>query len=239
MMGQTRKPITGTVVADDGQPLSDVMVYGRLERAHTTTNRQGNFRLDRAQAVIHFRREGFQPQSIVMKPENEVLRVTMHASTNSLVTPVCGTTRPGQKQLGWGKYGLQFIVPSSEVNISGGEPDVDYVLYVIRHMTGNANLELWFGPSSIDSDPDDKLFVTSRFFEQRNLVSADQKMLGIDSRGVLRDGTRWRQTAVFFQGGSIYRGATPQEADFLDTIVNSICQIPYPTQLPPLPPGLR
>jgi hypothetical protein len=236
LLGQTESPVTGTAVTKDGQPISGVMVYGAMsknccpfKREQTTTDKEGHFRLDHPGAVIHFRKEDLQPRALVVQPGTSEIRVAMDVSTGSLVIPVCGKPGPGQKQIGSGKYGLQFRVPARTVRILGGKADVDYVRYTIKPKMGHAYLELWFGPYAMNSDPDDDLLVNSVKFEQRNVVASDGGVVGQDSWGELASGSIWRQTAVMAVGGSRYQNATPQDANFFDRVVASICQVPNPS----------
>jgi hypothetical protein len=237
ILGQTESPISGTVTTKDGQPIAGVMVYGSMaktccpfKREQTTTNKEGQFRLEHPGAVIHFSKDNLQPQAFVVQPGTSGLRIALEPSTGSVVVPVCGKPGPGQKQIGWGKYGLQFNVPERAGKILGGKPDVDYVRYVIKPKTGEAYLELWFGPCAMDTDPGDDQFINSVDFAQRNVDAANGGVAGMDSWGHLRSGTSWRQTAVVGQGGSRYRNARPQDASLFDQVVNSICEVPYPSR---------
>jgi hypothetical protein len=236
LLGQTESPVTGTAVTKDGQPISGVMVYGAMsknccpfKREKTTTDKEGHFRLEHPGAVIHFWKEDLQPRAVVVQPGTSEIRVAMDVSTGSLVIRVCGKPGPGQKQIGWGKYGLQFKVPTRAVRILGGKADVDYLRYVIKPKTGDAYLELWFGPYAMNSEPDDDLLVNSVKFAQRNVVASDGGVVGQDSWGELASGSIWRQTAVVAVGGSRYGNASAQDANLFDQVVTSICQVPYPS----------
>jgi hypothetical protein len=210
------------------------MVYGSFsktccpfKREQTTTDKEGHFRLEHPGAVIHFRNENLQPQAFVIRPETSEVRITLEPSTGSLVVPVCGKPGPGQKQIGWGKYGLQFNVPERAVKILGGKPDMDYVRYVVKPKAGEAYLELWFGPYALDTTPDDEEFINSIEFAQRNVVAANGGVVGKDSWGNLRSGGSWRQTAVVGQGGSRYRSTSLQDTNLFDEVINSMCVVPY------------
>ena len=113
------------------------------------------------------------------------------------------------------------------VKILGGKPDVDYVRYVIKPNNGDFYLNLWFGPNSISMEPDDQQFVESVDFSQRNLVSAQGEVIGMDSWGRLSSGLSWRHTAAF-GSGAVYRSADKESAALFDQIINSICTVDYP-----------
>lgn len=236
ILGQTESPISGTVTTKDGQPIAGVIVYGSMaktccpfKREQTITDKEGQFHLEHPGAVIHFSKDDLQPQAFVVGPGTSGVHITLEPSIGSLVVPVCGKSGPAQKQIGWGKYGLRFNVPERAVKILGGKPDADYLRYAIKPKTGEAYLELWFGPYAMGTDPDDDQLINSVNFAQRNVVASSGGVVGMDSRGHLRGGEIWRQTAVLGQGGSRYRNALPEEARLFDEIVNSICTVPYPS----------
>ena len=143
--------------------------------------------------------------------------------------PLCRKPEPDFKQIGWGAYGLQFKVPTRAVNILGGDPDVDYVRYLIKPMASETTLELWFGPYAMNMDPDDDLILDSVAFAQRNVDNDKGQLVGEDSWGRLADGTAWRQTAVMAEGGARYRNASPEYVELFNPVINSICDIPSPS----------
>jgi hypothetical protein len=237
MLGQTESPIWSTVNNGDGKPIADVKAYGSMsksccpfKREQTTTDKEGQFRLEHPGTVIHFWKEGLQPQALVLKRATSEVRITMVPPANTLIVRACGNAGPGQKQIGGDKYGLRFEVPTHAVKVLGGKADVDYIRYVIKPKSSEAFLELWFGPYAINTDPDDEMFVNSAKFEQRNIVTPDGGVVGKDSWGELAGGAMWRQTAVVADGGSVYRSASPQAADLFNQLVDSICEVPYPSR---------
>jgi hypothetical protein len=237
LLAQTRLPLVGTVTTKDGQPLAGVGVYGSMskvccpfKREQSTTDNSGQFRLENPGSVIHFFKKEFQPRAVVVEPEAANLRITLQLSTDTFPLPVCGKLERGQERIGWGKYGLRFNVVKRAVKILEGNPDADYTRYVIKPKTGKAYLELWFGPYAMDEVPDDDQFISSDKFAQRNAVASDGQLVGMDSWGQQRDGGIWRWTAVLGEGGSRYRNTPPEQANLFDQIVNSACEVPYPSQ---------
>jgi len=231
---QTDSSLIGTVTTKDGQPGAAVVVVGSVskeccpvKRESATTDPEGHFRLDHPGAVVHFLKEGLQPQTIVLQPGETSIQITMEPSTDNFVVPICGKHKPGLKRLGWG---VQFDVPKSRVNVSGGKWDVDYVRYLIKPRSGQGYLELWFGPYAISSDPDDDQFINSARFTERNVVPSEGLGAGIDTRGVLHSGPFWRQTAFVGLGGSRYQAPTSNVAALFDEIVDSMCKVPQPAR---------
>jgi hypothetical protein len=147
---------------------------------------------------------------------------------NQLTVVACVQPDSTSKLFGWGKYGLHFAVPKKGVQILGGKPDVDYVRYVIKPDKSDSYLNLWFGPYSISTEPDDERFVESVDFSQRNLTS-NKGVIGMDTRGRMSSALAWRQTAAF-GSGAVYRDADKESAALFDKIIDSICWVDYPTK---------
>lgn len=234
IFGQTNSAISGTVTTRDGQPVANVLVYGSMsttccpfKREQATTNSEGHFRLEQPGRVVHFSQSGLQPKTIVLGDQLSEIQVAMDSATNSLVIPVCEEPASGHQRIGWGNYGLQFSVPTREVKILGGKPDVDYVRYGIKPKGSKAYLELWFGGNAAATDADDDQFIDSVEFAERNVVFPDGSIVGKDSSGRLRNGRSWRHVAVMVQGAAIYRDATQEDAKVFDQIIGSICNVPY------------
>jgi hypothetical protein len=235
-LGQTEHPVKGIVLTKDARPLAGVVVNGSVwkrccpyQQEKATTDGKGEFHLKHPGAVIHFSKAKMKPLAFVVTPGTSQVRIVMTLAENDLTVPTCAQPEPGQKLIGWGKYGLQFAVPKDGMQVLGGEPDVDYVRYVVKPHKGESYLELWFGPYSMATEPDDEQFVESANFSQRNLVSVKGEVIGMDSWGQLNSGLSWRHTGAF-GSGAIYRNVSQEAAPLFDQIINSICKVPAPTK---------
>lgn len=235
-LAQTESALKGVVVTADDKPLAGVVVYGSVwkqccpyQRDKVTTDGKGEFFLEHPGAVMHFSKANLQPLALIVKPGTAQIRVVMTLAGSALTVPTCVQPESNQKQIGWGKYGLHFRVPKNGIKVLGGKPDVDYVRYVIKPNNGESYLNLWFGPMSISTEPDDQQFVESVDFSQRNLASAKGAVIGMDSWGRLSGGLSWRHTAAF-ESGAVYRNADKESAALFDQIINSICAVDYPQQ---------
>lgn len=224
--GQTEKSVKGIVLAEDGQPILGVSVHWKrccpYEQDKRTTDKKGEFYLERAGTVVHFSKSGLQPLAFVLKPGTTQVRIVMKPAENDLTFRACVQPDSTQKQVGWGKYGLHFAVPKDGMQIFGGRPDVDYVRYVVKPDKSDSYLELWFGPYSISTEPDDEQFLDSVGFSQRNLVSAKGDVVGMDSWGWVSKRLKWRHAAAF-GSGAVYRDADKESAVLFDKIIDSIC----------------
>lgn len=151
------------------------------------------------------------------------------SSVAAMIVPVCAKPGPHMRRVGWGKSGLQFDVPTREVQVLGGKPDVDYVSYVIKPKTGVGYLEFWFGPYAFSSTPNAELLGNSVVTQEREIVSADGKGIGVDRSGKLRTGEVWRHTffGILGMDGARYK-SSPENAAIFDRIIDSACNVPSP-----------
>lgn len=227
-------PIHGTVTTNDGHPVVGATVYGSriccpLKEDETTTGEDGQYHLEHPGTVVHFAKEKLQSRTVVIRSGMSVVDVTLQPWSNPLLVRACEKPPPGIKRIGWGKYGLQFDVPAKGLEILGGKPDVDYVRYVIRRKHEKAFLQFWFGPYAMNPDPEDRQFVDSDTFQERVVIRPGDREAGLDSSGQLHDGSYWRQTRVGLEGAR-YSGASAEDAKIFDQIIDSLCEVPYPSQ---------
>jgi hypothetical protein len=230
---RTESPVTGAVLSHDGTPIEGGTVFASVpdkccpvQREFIKTDAAGHFRLEHPGAVIHFKKNTFQEQTLVVTPEMSDLRIMLEPATPALPIPDCGVVGRDQTLIGWDPFGLHFKVPTRGTKLSGGKPDVDYLVYTIKPKSGRGYLELWFGPYALPTDPDDDEFINSVNFAQRDVAAANGKAFGTDSWGQFRSGGSWRWTAVFTQGGSTYHAVGVEDARLFDQIVNLMCEIP-------------
>jgi len=73
--------------------------------------------------------------------------------------------------------------------------DVDYEAYGFRTKSG-ATLESWFGPTAAEVDASEERFVKSTTFFERFVTDPNGHVIGIDARGIYRNGKRWRWFGV-------------------------------------------
>lgn len=140
--------------------------------------------------------------------------------------PICSVPGADVRRIGWGEFGPQFDVPISEFEILGGEPDMDYLRYVVKRKTSDEYFELWFGPYAFNPDPDKELLEDSVSKKQRRIVNADAKEIGKDSSGKLQTGQVWRHFFLAIRGleGARYKSSAESAALF-DRIIDSACYV--------------
>lgn len=228
---QSGSPLSGTVTNEDGKPIAGVAVVGSIwkdccpaQRDNVLTDGDGDFRIDHPGAVLHFIQGGFEPQTIVVKPDTTHLRVILSPATSDWMIPACGKSKHGLMKIG-AKYGIRFLAPLRFVRVDGGKPDTDYIRYVIHLKKDHSYMDIWFGPYTIPTDPDDELFINSIQFSQRNIgtSSVNDAFFGVDSSGRLQKGGSWRWTAILGRGGAVYKDASSEDSKIFDEIIDSMC----------------
>jgi hypothetical protein len=234
-------PVSGMVTTKDGAPLAGVEVFGAIwawgpPRLDTmTTDKSGSFHIAHPGEVLNFLPGvRFQPQSIVVPPEESTLNVTLAPANNNLPIPRCGKPQRGFERIGGGRYGLQFDMPRQVARLIRGDVDVDYVVHIVKSKHGNDRVEFWFGPYAMKPTPDEEQFVESETFATRNVIKradsvdgGEDEVIGRDTWGRLPNDKRWRQMAVGLEG-AIYKDVDSENAAVFDRIINSACWIEYP-----------
>jgi hypothetical protein len=231
MLAQGDQPMNGTVTTRDGQGLAGANVWGSAtccpsKSESATTDKDGHFHLERPGTVVHISKEGFQPRTFVVEPGNAEARSIMEPAADNLALPSCKEPTRGTSPIASGTPGVRYAVPKHDAEVIFGKFDVDYVRHLVKPKQGGSALEIWFGVYAMSPEPEDGFFIDSEQFSQRNVMVAGIGLVGIDSRGQLRSGRRWRQTTIAGTGGSVYRYATPEEAQLFDRIVDSACWQP-------------
>jgi len=122
-----------------------------------------------------------------------------------------------------GFQGLTFDIPKKDFEILGGNPDTDYVRWVIKLKSRKSFVSLWFGPYAFNPEPNDALLHDSISITQRTIETPSGERVGKDSFGQLRNGDKWRHFFVAIGDGAEYR-ASAADSSLLDKVVNSACQ---------------
>jgi hypothetical protein len=239
--------ISGKVVSDRGESIKGVEVYGTKLRCcpaavkSTTTKADGTFSFSEPGVVLHFRRSGLQPLSLVIG-KNVPLAVVMKNQQPTLWTiSACGPKDP----LRFGQTFL-FLRPTEE-SLAGGH-DIDYTRFGVKR-PGGASLDSWFGPTAADVDASEDFYLKSESFSERFVEVSGFGLVGIDARGKSKDGRHWRWVGLHYAFGKDrksligsvwhwprmvatdmirYDNATDNEANEFNKIVDSVCLRPIP-----------
>ena len=122
---------------------------------------------------------------------------------------------------------MNFSVSKRDFNVRGGKPDVDYVLYVVSPKKSKTVLQLWFGGMTLGLYPSEAKLESSTNLKKTKLTVEQARVEGMDSRGQSSEGSYWRHFAIEAQGGALYDTKNRQDADRLDSIIDSACYTPY------------
>ena len=157
---------------------------------------------------------------------NSLFAQTSTPVNTSIRLSACVTTPSTHRLVGWGRYGLHFMVPKKTVELKGGKPDIDYVTYIVKPIKDDSSLELWFGPISLSPGPDRESAKKLTSFTRTEIIDDRGEVVGVDYSGSRDDGRRWRKFVVGSEG-SLYRDVPAASADLFDSIINSACEVPY------------
>ncbi len=231
--------VAGTVVDQNNAPIPEVSVYGSKttccpSRAEETrTDAEGNFKLSDPGKIIYIRGDGFRPTSRVVTPGTTGMRIELEPDQktkwNIEECAKSGSPR-GAKFLpsrsSRFSYLVRFSLPKNAKLKKTA--DVDYVSYVVRFGKTHEWMELMRGVNVGSSgDPYDDWLVKSSEYSERRIGGHSW---GIDSRGVFKDGTRWREANMQIGQEYVhYEKVSPEAAAYFDAIVDSACML-LPTE---------
>ena len=230
--------VAGIVIDQNNHPVRGARVYGSkttccpVRADETRTDADGGFRLSDPGKVVYIRADGFRPTSRVLTSSTSRLSIVLEPADNSAwKIRDCRTSQAAPsakflpeigKQFG---YVIRFSLPRR--NRVRKDSDVDYVLYWARFGKTDQWLQVWSGVNVGSSgDAHEDWLVDSSNYSERRISGSSW---GIDSRGVFKDGTRWR-SANFAIGQEYvrYKGATAEAAAYFDDIIDSACLLPAP-----------
>lgn len=209
--------IEGHVRTAEGAPIKDV----RIDRL-CKTDETGYFKIAadflRYWKTLWVDKKGFVPQVVSINPAPSVLDITLvpEKDTSVLDIPNCNTNKVKGSRL-VGKY-LRLAVPK-ELKFKTGV-DADYIYYRIGYAKNGKTGWLRGGWGNLYGDvypPGETLLALDHYSYRRTAV-------GIDWRGVTKDGKYWRYFgAPSFFDIYDYETDSKEAADLFDQILDSIC----------------
>jgi hypothetical protein len=186
--------------------------------------------------VLHFRSSGLEPFSIV-PGKGTPLTVTMKRQEPTLwAIPKCGP----HEQV---RFGQTFLFQRPPGESLAKAQDIDYTRFGVKGKDGGL-LDSWFGPTAAEVDASEDFYLNSKSFSERFVDVPGYGIVGIDSRGVSKDGRHWRWVGLKYamvEGGKSlmgtywhwprmgatdmirYDSATDSEAKEFDLIIDSAC----------------
>jgi hypothetical protein len=237
--------VHGKVVSEKGAPLPGVEVYGTKWTCcpatvkSTTTKGDGTFSLRNPGAVVHFRRLGLEPFSMVNEKAMPPALVMKDQQSTIWELKRCGPESHS-------RFGEEFLFqrPAGASLLKGG--DVDYTRFGMKGSDGGW-LDSWFGSTAGEVDASEELYLKSKSFSERFVDVPNFGIVGIDARGVSANGRHWRWLGLDYapgidNGKSLlgrhparhwprmeatnmirYEDATEREARDFDDVIDSVC----------------
>lgn len=224
------RDISGRVVDGQGKPLPAVTVIGvhhfsggGAAARETATDSQGAFELSGVGSVLSFRKAGYQPMTVRLQDTDVTVSVTMGLPENPpWHVPSC-SAKEWKKR----KYGMFVRFASTKgtkARLTTGADTWDWKISLPR--APRPFLLIWSGPGNCGKDPSLHDLAPDRWIEeslqwQERVMDAP----GIDVRGELPNGHRWRylrSPCDLIQ----YYDVKPESADVFDRIIDSACVRP-------------
>lgn len=209
--------IEGHVRTPQGEPISDVRI-DRLAKTDDT----GHFKIAvdflRYWKTLWIDKKGFVPQIVSISPTPSNLDVTLEPEKDTSVSdvPRCSAAKVNGSRF-VGKY-LRLTVPK-ELNFKTGV-DTDYIYYHIGYSKNGKTSWLRGGLGNMYGDaypPGEMLLALQHYSYRRTAV-------GIDWRGVTKDGKYWRYFgAPSFFDIYDYETDSKEAADLFDKILDGVC----------------
>jgi hypothetical protein len=209
--------IKGHVRTAQGEPISDV----RIDRIGKT-DATGHFKVAadflRYWDTLWIDKKGFVPRLVSIKPTPSVLDITLEREKDTGVSSisrcvagkVSGSRFVGER--------LRLTVPN-ELEIETGV-DTDYIYYHIRYAKNRRTgwLRGGYGNMYGDAYPPGQMVLALDHYSYRRTE------VGIDWRGVTKDGKYWRYFgAPSFFDIYDYETDSKEAADLFDIILDGIC----------------
>jgi hypothetical protein len=213
----------GTVTNEQGKPIEGVDVYVYIGQNKSKTTQTGQFQLVNPAPVIHFWKDSFQPQTLVVQPGTSELRTVLHPGKDTFNLPKCAESREGEERFG---SHLMFSIRKRDFRISGRESDIDYVKYTVSNKRSSGSLVVWLGGQAAAPEPSDGWFTNVSSFSQQN-VTFSGDVVGLDTKGQLGDEHFWRHVGVAGDGAAIYENVSQDDAKAFDQVIASLCRAPY------------
>jgi len=224
-----QQSMIGVVRSDSGKPLEGVLVCSTSYKC-IKTDAEGRYDLrsilvditDPRMLRMRFSREGYNPNTLILRDWPSNLRVTLSSTNVSpWFIPACQGT---ERREG---FNFRVLIPEGTHVAKGG--DVDYGTIGVEFGSSNEWLTIGAGPTWSSGLPPLTELAASVTISDRDIrfpgsLSAKLPVIdGVDTKGNLKDGTSWRFMGNSFETLS-YRNASDAAAKFFDSIIDSTCR---------------
>ena len=215
--------ISGVVTDADGKPVADVHIDQTDDhfQGHQTDG-DGKFELDTRAPAIVLRKAGYRSEFVRTKTVTK-LYLTLEKITDKRTFPACPA---GGQYDGIEGFGALFEFPKTAgVMASPQDREVDNATryYNVRTKQGPRGVIHGSGPLWSFGLPADRDVWRSSEYDEISYDAGGQVIR--DARGVLMDGTRWRNLGKFGESAS-YTDVDEATARILDQLLDSACLKP-------------
>ena len=218
--------VRGTVLGPDGKPMKGFAVVNEVqggtppERQRTTTDSEGRFAFSDAGQLLRFEDPDYRPLARYLEVGSAPVQVRLEeASGSDWVVPSCDQAKGAGNRIG---FSAQFVLPdgweSSLVNEEGLNA---YFIYPRGGEATSAELILSTNSHGEEGEPDN--FAFSKRSEERWIRDSAGNVIGIDARGLMKSGGRWRAAILLGHDSAGYTVGAGKQVSALDTIIDSAC----------------
>jgi hypothetical protein len=218
--------VRGTVLGPDAKPMKGITVVNEVrggtppERQQTRTDEKGKFTFSDAGQLLRVEDPHYRPVARYLEPGSSAVLVRLEESKGSdWAVPSCDQVKDAGSRIG---FSARFALPSGRESTLMNEEGLHaYFLYPRGDEAVEAELIISSNPEQEEDKPD--RFADSKTSEQRWIKDGTGKVIGIDARGVLKTGGRWR-TAVLLGHDSIRYTLRPgKSTGSMDQVIDSAC----------------
>jgi hypothetical protein len=217
--------VRGTVLGPAGGPLEGFMVFDDVlggsppVRQQTITNEKGEFEFSDSGQLLRFESPSYRPLALAVDPGGAPVRVRLEdAKRSDWTVPACGRVEDSAHRIG---FSVLFAVPramrSSPFDANGLR---SYLIFPRESEPSAA--ELGISTGAVETAPS-IIFADSDWSEERWIKDSAGNVVGMDSRGRLKSGGRWRKAVFLGQDTASYSLPLGKQAGVLDRIINSAC----------------
>lgn len=218
--------LRGTVLGPDGKPIKGFTVANEVQggtppqRQETKTDEKGEFEFTEAGQLLRFESPSFRPVAKYVEPGIGTVLVKLEGSKRSdWMIPLCDDVRDVAGRIG---FSARFALPSGwEFTLKDEDGLHAYFIYPHGHEAVEAELTIFSNPEQGEYEPEG--FADSKSSQQRWVKDGAGKVIGIDARGALKTGDRWR-TAVLLGHDSIGYTVRPgRSVGSMNQVIDSAC----------------
>jgi hypothetical protein len=214
--------VSGTITDADGKPVVGVDVFSQTVNccqswvSRARSDDAGNFGIRNAGQVVTFLKAGYGPKSLVLETGGKGIQLVLERKPeDDWQIPTC---KEGSAEHHFHGLTLTMGIPHGMHS--------EQVLprsFIIHRKVRYPMIRLFKGnPAAPYGETASRLFGSGKF-AQRNVLNAEGKTIGLDSRGVLENGESWRVVVIPGTETVEYEGTVPETSDIFDHIIDSAC----------------